>query len=142
MLSYSSLVYRNKEPIIDKKNLTLETKIYKDHKKNKNWNSFDDYSDSITRFWQISFIENKDELLTKSSCICSRFQKNYICKHLVLQAVRANYIAIPLSARTNEFSDLPKRGRPPTCSKALQLDAPTRKRKPSATLIANKKSKK
>ncbi len=65
-------------------------------------------------------------------------QKNYICKHLVLQAIRSKYISIPLSAHTNEFQDAPKRGRPSIVSKALQVDTPINKRKASQTPAKSK----
>jgi hypothetical protein len=62
-------------------------------------------------------------------------------KHLVLQAVRSNYISIPLSAITNEFKDVPKRGRPSIVSKALQTDIPINKRKTSQTPAKSTKPK-
>jgi hypothetical protein len=37
----SGRLNEHNEPIIDKKNITRETKIYKEHKQKKNWTSFD-----------------------------------------------------------------------------------------------------
>ena len=46
---------------------------------------------------------------------------------------------VPLTAQTVELEDMPKRGRPSTVSKALQIDIPARKR---STSILKKNSKK
>ena len=106
------------QPLINSKNITKETKTYKEFKQKKNWNSFDCYNDSISRFWQISFKEDADEWNNGSTCNCGNYQKNYICKHLVLQAIRLNFVTVPLTAQTNQLEDMPKRGRKPTISKA------------------------
>ena len=45
-----------------------------------------------------------------------------MCKHILLQAIRANYVQVPLTAKTIELQDMPKRGRPAHISKALQID--------------------
>ena len=74
---------------------------------------------------------------------CSGFQKRYICKHILLQAIRFNYVQVPLTAQTVELEDMPKRGRPSTVSKALQVDAPKRKKTTSnSTKIAKKQKTK
>ncbi len=66
-------------------------------------------------------------------------QENFkLCKHLVLQAVRSNYISTPLYAHTNEFQDAPKRGRPSIVLKALQVDTPINKTKASQTPAKSK----
>ena len=113
----------NNEPIINNINIAKETKSYRELKSKKNWTSFEHYNDYITRFWQITFIEDKDEWKS-SLCNCSSFQKDNICKHLLLQAIRFKYVTVPLTAQTVEFQSAPKRGRPATISKALQIDQP------------------
>ena len=110
------------EPIINANNITKETKSYREFKFKQSWVSFELYTDYITRFWQISFIENKEKWQS-SSCNCSRFQKDNICKHLLLQAIRYKYVEVPLTAQTVEFQAAPKRGRPAGISKALQIDS-------------------
>ena len=135
----------NEEPIIHKNNVTKETKIYKDLKTKKSWTSFDHYSAYITRFWEICFVEDINEWQKCSTCSCSGFQKNNICKHLVLQAIRYNYVIVPLTAQTIDLEDLPRRGRPPTISKALQIDTTQKSAKRSQSVLKsqpNKKSKK
>jgi hypothetical protein len=89
-----------------------------------------------------------------SSCNCGRFQKDNICKHLLLQAIRYKYVEVPLTAQTVEFQAAPKRGRPAGFSKALQNDSnnstkakqakPQEKKRPvtAEPLKANKKNKK
>ena len=69
-------------------------------------------------------------------------QKNYICKHLVLQAIRLNFVTVPLTAQTNQLEDMPKRGRKPTISKALQVGAPIKKSNKRTTTPASSNSKK
>ena len=67
---------------------------------------------TVSRLYQISFNENPNEWQSKSNCNCSSFQKNYICKHILLQAIRFNYVVVPLTAQTVELEDKPKCGRP------------------------------
>ena len=69
----------------------------------------------------LSFIEDKDNWFA-STCSCSLNQKNYICKHIALQAVRSKFVEIPLQAKTIPLHDMPKRGRPSIISKALEVD--------------------
>ena len=57
-----------------------------------------------------------------STCNCSQNQKQYICKHIVLQAIRADYVEVPNTAKTVPLHDMPKRGRPARVSKALEID--------------------
>jgi hypothetical protein len=47
--------------------ITRETKIYKEHKQKKIWTSFDHYSKSVTKFWQISFKEDRTKWLTNGT---------------------------------------------------------------------------
>ena len=117
------------DAIIDRSNIQKEIKLYRNAKTNKNWKDFEQYTDYQTRLWQLSFYEDKNEWQSKSTCTCSSFQKNYICKHILLQAIRFNYVDVPLTAQTVELEDKPKRGRPKTISKALQIDPPVLKTK-------------
>ena len=80
-------------------------------------------------------------IITDSTCSCSGFHKNYVCKYLVLHAVRSNNVSIQLSAHTNVFQDAPKRGRPSIVSKALQEDTPLNKSKGSQTPVKSTKTK-
>ena len=112
------------EQIVCQKNLQKEFKQYKNAKSNKSWIDFEQYVDCQTRMWQISFHEVKEEWQSKSNCNCSSFQKNYICKHLLLQAIRLKFVEVPLTAKTVDLEDKPKRGRPKTVSKALKIDPP------------------
>jgi hypothetical protein len=41
----------------------------------------------------------------------SNRQKRYTCKHILLQAIRFDYIQVPLAAQTVEFTDMSKRER-------------------------------
>ena len=125
------------DTLINEKNIEKEAKIYKALKSKMNLKSFEKYSDYMSRFWQINFFE--DELLwrTKNYCNCGGFQKRYICRHILLQAIRFEYVQVPLTAQTVE--DMPKRGRPSTVSKALPID--TNKRK-TTTSNATKNAKK
>jgi hypothetical protein len=63
----SGRLNENNEPIIDKKNITRETKINKEHKQKKNWTSFDHYSDCVTKFWQINFKVDRTKWHTDST---------------------------------------------------------------------------
>jgi hypothetical protein len=48
---------------------------------------------------------------------------------------------VPLTAQTVELEDVPKRGRPSIVSKALQIDAPKRKKTTSnSTKIAKRQN--
>ena len=130
------------EPIINEKNLTKETKIYREFKNKKNWSTFEQYSDYVSRFWQISFLEKEDQWIL-STCTCSKFKKDYICKHLLLQAIRFEYVTVPLTAQTVEFETALKRGRPAAISKALQIDTiKSSKRSASVQSILKPKVKK
>ncbi len=106
---------------VSSKNIEKETKKYKKLKTKKSCTSFDEFRDYQTRLWQISFIEDKEKWCT-STCNCSQNQKNYICKHVILQAIRLKYVEVPTAAKIIPLHDMPKRGRPARVSKALQID--------------------
>jgi len=95
-----------------------------------------------TRLWQISFTEDENNWLS-STCNCSQNQKNYICKHVIVQAIRADYVEVPNSAKKVPLHDMPKRGRPSRVSKALQIDNQPQKRKQTSPVAGtSKKTKK
>jgi hypothetical protein len=73
---------------------------------------------TLLDFGKLAFVKIKS---SKSSCNCSGFQKRYICKHILLQAIRFNYVQVPLTAQTVELEDMPKRGRPSTAQKRYKL---------------------
>ena len=50
-------------------------------------------------------MEDAEEWLDGSTCNCGSYQKNYVCKHLFLQAIRHNYVSVPLTAETNQLED-------------------------------------
>ena len=109
------------KPIVNASNIQKETKAYRTLKANKSWSSFDCLCDYQTRMWQINFIEDKDTWFT-ITYNCNENQKNYICKHVILQVVRLKYVEIPTLSKTVPLHDMPKRGRPATISKPLQID--------------------
>jgi len=90
-------------------------------KNNRTWTSFEEFCDYQTRLWGISFVEDEENWLS-STCNCSQNQTNYICKHVILQAIRADYVEVPNTAKTIPLHDMPKRGRPSRVSKAPQND--------------------
>ena len=114
-------------------------------KNNRTWSSFEEFCDYQTRFWQISFVEDEENWLA-STCNCSQNQKNYICKHVILQAIRADYVEVPNTAKTIPLHDMPKRGRPSRVSKALQIDNESKKtekrKQESPTPTTSKRSRK
>ena len=111
----------NGKSLVTASNIEKEVKKYKKMKINKSWETFDDFCDYQTRLWQLSFVEDKETWLT-SSCNCSQHQKNYVCKHIILQAIRLGYVEVPTTAKTLTLHDMPKRGRPSRVTKALQID--------------------
>ena len=111
-------------------------------KTKKSWSSFEEFCHYQTRLLQISFIEDGNNWLS-STCNCSQNQKNYICKHVIVQAIRADYVEVPNSAKTVPLLDMPKRGRPSRVSKALQIDNQPQKRKQTSPIAGtSKKTKK
>jgi hypothetical protein len=72
--------------------------------------------------------------------------KNYVCKHVILQAIRADYVEVPNTAKTIPLHDMPKRGRPSRVSKALQIDNESKKtekrKQESPKPTSSKRSKK
>jgi hypothetical protein len=91
---------------------------------------------------QISFIEDGNNW-PSSTYNCSQNQKNYICKHVIVQAKRADYVEVPNTAKTVPLHDMPKCGRPSRVSKALQIDNPPQKRKQTSPVAGtSKKTKK
>jgi hypothetical protein len=128
--------------LVTEKNIGKEVKKYKNLKTKKSWSSFEEFCDYQTRLWQISFTEDVNNWLS-STCNCSQNQKNYICKHVIVQAIRANYVEVINSAKTVPLHDMPKRGRPSRVSKALQIDNPPQKRKQTSPVAGtSKKTKK
>ena len=126
-------------------NIQKEVKQYKNFKTKKSWSSFDQFCDYQTRLWQSTFVEDEDKWLT-STCNCSQNQKQYICTHVILQAIRAGFVEVPNTAKTVPLHDMPKRGRPARVSKALQIDnqpQKNKKRKQNSPVgTTNKKSRK
>ena len=104
----------------------LIEKVTKLTKRNKNTeyvfiNKYD-HNELAIKAIEEEKIWNKGNKKDKKSD-CSRFQKDNICKHLLLQAIRYKYVEVPLTAQTVEFQAAPKRGRPAWISKALQIDS-------------------
>jgi hypothetical protein len=97
-------------------------------KTKKSWSSFEEFCHYQTRLLQISFIEDENNWLSSTRKL-SQNQKNYICKHVIVQAIRADYVEVPNTAKTVRLHDMPKRGRPSRVSKALQGDNQPQKRK-------------
>jgi hypothetical protein len=90
-------------------------------KTKKSWSSFEEVCDYLTRLWQISFNEDENYWLS-STCYCSQNQKTYICKHVIVPAIRADYVEAPITPKTVPLHDMPKHGRPSRVSKAQQVD--------------------
>jgi hypothetical protein len=95
-------------------------KDYKQHKDNLSWNNFDALKDYQSSLWQINFVENKTQW-KESTCNCKNFQKDYICKHLIVLAIRYGYEIVPLTAQTVELGCKVARGRPARVTKALNV---------------------
>jgi hypothetical protein len=70
---------------------------------------------------EISFVGYEENWLSRT-CNCSQNQKNYIFKHIILQAIRADYLEVPNTAKAIPLHDVPKRGKSSRVSKALQID--------------------
>lgn len=66
--------------------------------------------------WQVHLDK---ENWKKSTCNCAQFQKNYICKHIVLLAIRFNLCNIPPQVKNIPLGHKPKRGRISKSKKAL-----------------------
>ena len=66
----------------------------------------------------VNFIEDR-ERWTESSCSCDTFQTDYICKHVLMLAVRYGYIEVPTTAKNLPLGALPRRGRPAAVARAL-----------------------
>jgi hypothetical protein len=138
---YSGRLQSGKQ-LVTEKNIGKEVKQYKNLKTKKSWSSFEQFCDYQTRLWQISFTEDENNWLS-STCNCSQNQKNNICKHVIVQAIRADYVEVPNSAKTVPLYDMPKRGRPSRVSKALQIDNQPQKRKQTSPVAGtSKKTKK
>ena len=65
----------------------------------------------------------------RSSCTCSQWAKEYVCKHVVGMALRIDLAKAPSKAKTVPIGQKRKRGRPSNAAKALvyqsQADAKT-----------------
>ena len=62
--------------IINDKNIVSQTKLYKEFKRKKNWETFDQYSDYISRFWQINFYEDKQLWQKKVHVLAAFFRSS------------------------------------------------------------------
>ena len=109
--------------LVTKNNIQKEVKRYKKLKNNRTWSSFEEFCDYQIDSGKYHLLKTK-----KTGFNRSQNQNNYICKHVKLQAIRADYVEVPNTAKTIPLHDMPKRGRPSRVSKALQIDNESKKK--------------
>ena len=123
-------------------NFKADLKEYRRLKDKLNWTDFDSFKDMQSRFWELCLMEDKDNW-TFSTCNCREFQKNYICKHLLLLACRYEYTSIPLRAQNMPLGPKQKRGRPTEITFALEkMSVPVPKKRNTNEVLPTKKKKK
>lgn len=86
--------------------------------------SFDSYSAYKNRMWVVNYENHPDDWRRKSTCTCTSFAKDYICKHILSIAITQKHFRVNPEAKSST-ADLQKkrsRGRPKKASKALIID--------------------
>ena len=73
------------------------------------WKNFDDYVKTICKVRAVSFNASR---WMESKCHCCYFQKNYVCKHIILIAIRQKLCDVPYAAKSIPLGSKPARGRP------------------------------
>lgn len=83
---------------------------------NKSWKTFDTYKSNMTRLWKIQFYKTD---WIKSTCTCSCFLKDFMCKHIVGLAITNKLHQVRPEAKTVPLGEKRKPGRPSKAKKAL-----------------------
>lgn len=83
-----------------------------------NWQNFEEFRRFYLSHWYVTLASNETNWL-KSSCSCPKFQKQFMCKHVVGIAVRQKQAVVPVEAKTVKIGEKRKRGRPAKAAKAL-----------------------
>ena len=109
------------EFMVNKANIQAQIKEYKKFKEQLNWPTFNQFVNSQLSLWQMQIVEDVDKWI-ESTCNCVDYHKNYICKHILLQAIRLAYVTVPNTAKQVEFGEKPSRGRPSQITKALVMN--------------------
>lgn len=87
----------------------------------ENFDDFDSYRENCYRMvYRINIKCNKKTWATESTCCCSDFYSNFICKHIIGLAFHLNLKKIPKEATSTRIEKNRTRGRSAKAKKALQ----------------------
>lgn len=82
------------------------------------WKDFDDFVErGCGLFWTIELSNEKWQ--TESKCTCPFFLKHFVCKHIMMLALRAKICKLPRAAISTVLGQKTKRGRKKLAKKAL-----------------------
>lgn len=82
------------------------------------WEDFDTYvKNGCGLFWTVEL--SKENWQTESKCTCPFFLKKFICKHIMMFALRAKICKLPRAAIPTVLGEKPKRGRKKQAKTAL-----------------------
>lgn len=82
------------------------------------WNTFDQFKRRCFSIYQIQ-MSNSEYWLSKSTCSCSKFFKEFQCEHVIGLALIYKNTKAPISAKDENIGQKPKRGRIAKAKKAL-----------------------
>ena len=99
-----------------------EVKDYVSELRDFNWQTFEEFNQSKSKYWSINIIN--DDWILNSSCSCPHFAKHYLCKHVI---GIANLLGLEGSAIPENAKDVPlgqkrKRGAPKKANRALLIN--------------------
>lgn len=86
----------------------------------ESYDTFDELKSNRDKVLNIKFCNTKERWATESSCSCRRFQKDFVCKHLLALAFYNRLKKCPQEGNNKIISKKLKRGRVPLAKSALQ----------------------
>jgi len=104
VMSSDIAVESSSQPIAD----VTERKIVKGTEPSEDEN-FETYKKIFSK-WTVKL--SKSHTMYESSCDCSTYLKEYLCKHIVGLGMRFKLITVPPEAKTVPIGEKRKRGRP------------------------------
>lgn len=109
--------YAYNNPEKEKVNLSQETcKKFSERLQDQDWSDFDEFKNMTGALVEIKLYKGHYK---SSTCSCSGFQKDYMCKHIVGLAYRYKLCDISDDAKHITIGQKRKRGRIPKTKKAL-----------------------
>ena len=99
----------------------VDAKTFKRAFEKQSWKDLATYEELMNQWRAVNFVEDRANWI-QSTCTCETWHKEYICKHVLLLAVRFGYVEIPLTAVTLDLCGMAKVGRPKKVGLALTRD--------------------